>query len=76
MDRYELMDEQELLRRQEEERQRNALLEMMRVDVPGRRLAARKTPYQPMSLLEHLQEAYRGITEVPTTKMRTIGIRG
>lgn len=51
MDRYSLMDERELLRMQEEERQKNALMQMMRYGSPGK-LPVRKAPYQPLSLME------------------------
>lgn len=76
MDRYDLMDERELLQMQEEEKRKNALMEMMRYGSPGK-LPVRKAPYQPLSLMEHLQRAYEGVWEEPKAKLiKTMAVRG
>lgn len=75
MDRYQMMDEQELLQRQEEERKKNALLEMMRSGSPGK-LPVRKAPYQPMTLMDQLRQAYEGMTQDPRQQSSVWGVRG
>lgn len=76
MDRYELMDERELLQRQEEERQRNELLEMMRAGIPGRRLPMIPSTRKRWTLMDELRNAYDGLTKEPPRRSVPGAIRG
>lgn len=76
MNRFDVMDERTLLQMQEEEKQKNALAQMMRYGSPGK-LPVRQAPYEPMTFMEQLQQAYDGLMNPPKTmRNRTIGIRG